>query len=424
MSQASPFRLTFYSDAPYYGGAERYLVTLARQYARFPDGPRLSAIVEVEDAAERLATEFEGAGAEVTRFPGPGFGWWKQLPELVSLFRSVPGDVLHVNLPSSYDAGVSSIAWAAKQAGYRAVVSTEHLPMIERKYKKFPIKFLFSHWIDRVIAIAEANRAFLVHRHGVDADRVIALPNGIEEPDLLTQEEIAALRREWGARDRAVVGCVGRLTERKGQHHLLSSVARVDESLRPLVVLVGEGEEDARLRELAAELGLDVVFTGPRPDAASLPQAFDVFALVSSVETMPLTILEAMAGGVPVLATSIFGVPELVADRETGRLVPSGDVVETARVLEEMLASPEALQAMGRAGRERYERNFTAEKMAERTLEVYRSALASAPQVGSGSRGGNRERGEGESGTGNGAASASGSGNGKRRSSSGDETAA
>ncbi|MEZ4649174.1 MAG: glycosyltransferase family 4 protein [Candidatus Eisenbacteria bacterium] len=392
MTNAASFRLTFYSDAPYYGGAERYLVTLARQYARLAEGPSLAAIVEVEDSAERLASEFEEAGVSVTRFPGPGFGWWKQLPQLVALFRSVPGDVLHVNLPSSYDAGVSSIAWAAKQAGYRAVVSTEHLPMVERKYKKFPVKFLFSHWIDRVIAIAEANREFLVHRHGVDSDRVVALPNGIEEPAPLTAQQIDRLRREWGAKDRAVVGCVGRMTERKGQHHLLAAVARVDEALRPLVVLVGEGEEEARLRELAGELELDAVFTGPRSDAASLAQAFDVFALVSSIETMPLTILEAMAGGVPVLATSIFGVPELVQDRETGRLVPPGDVVETARVLEEMLASPEALQAMGRAGRQRYEQCFTASRMAERTLEVYQSALASAPHTGGSGHVGNGSR--------------------------------
>ena len=59
--------------------------------------------------------------------------------------------MLHLNLPSCYDGGVSSVAWAARQAGYRRVVSTEHLPMVERKYRQFPVKVFFSHWIDRII---------------------------------------------------------------------------------------------------------------------------------------------------------------------------------------------------------------------------------------------------------------------------------
>ena len=376
-------RVTLYSDAPYYGGAERYLVALARNLGSGGDGAgqariRLSAIVETTSEADRLAEELERTGVRVVRSARPGFEWWRKLPDLVRLFREVPGDLIHINLPSSYDAGVSSVAWAAKRAGYRAVVTTEHLPMVERKYKKFPIKFFFSHWVDRAIAIAETNRSLLVHRHGLDPDRVVALPNGIDEPPFLGPDLVASLRRQWGAGDRLVVGCVGRLTARKGQHLLISACSRIEDGARPLLVLVGEGEEDGALRAQAELLGVETVFTGPRDDAAALPQAFDLFVLASSVETMPLTVLEAMAGGTPVLATDIYGLPELIEDGVSGRLVPSGNVAELARTLREMLSRPEALLAMGAAGQRRYGERFTSARMAERTLEVYRSALRSA----------------------------------------------
>lgn len=379
-------RVTLYSDALYYGGAERYLVALAQNLHGYGGGQvgspeagvlavRISAIVESAPGAARLVGEFDDIGVPVARAPRPGFEWWKKLPELVQLFRDVPGDLLHINLPSSYDAGVSSVAWAAKRAGYRAVVTTEHLPMVERKYKKFPIKFFFSHWVDRAIAIAEANRPLLVHRHGVDPDRVVALPNGIDAPAILPPGEIAALRGQWNVRGRAVVGCVGRLTERKGQHHLIAACARLDRATRPLLVLVGEGEEEEALRTLAETLGVETVFTGSRADAASLPQAFDLFALASSVETMPLTVLEAMAGSCPVLATRIYGLPEMVDDGITGCLVQPGDVSALAQTMKEMIALPDRLRDMGLEGKRRYEERFTSARMAARTLEVYRSAL-------------------------------------------------
>lgn len=377
--------VTLYSDAPYYGGAERYLATLARSLgaAAGVRGLRLdlAAIVEESTGADRLAGELAAAGVRVVRASRPGFGWWRQLPALVRLFRQVPGDLLHVNLPSSYDAGVSSVAWAAKRAGYGAVVSTEHLPMTERKFKKFPIKFFFGQWIDRVIGIAEANRPYLVHRHGVDPDRVVSLPNGIEAPPVLSPAAVAALRAEWGAGGRAVIGCVARLTARKGQHTLLAALSRLDPANRPLLVLVGEGEEEAALRARARAFGVETVFTGPRSDAASLPQAFDLMVLASSVETMPLTVLEAMAGSVPVLATNIFGLPEMVVEGRTGRLVPAGDEAALARALTALLSQRDGLVAMGRAARARWEESFTAEAMAARTLDVYAVALTMATGV-------------------------------------------
>src|SRR5690606_35167317 len=190
-------------------------------------------------------------------------------------FGQVPGYVALLNLPSSYDGGISSWAWAAKRRGYPRVVTTEHLPMIDRKYRRFPVKFFFTHWVDAAIAIAECNRSLLIGRHGVDADKVRAIPNGVEAPARLSKETRDALRREWGAGPGEVVlGNVARLTARKGQRTLLQALALLPGRFR--LVLVGEGEDEEALRGLAEQLGIAgrVHFAGSRSDAASLPQAF------------------------------------------------------------------------------------------------------------------------------------------------------
>lgn len=103
-------------------------------------------------------------------------------------------------------------------------------------------------------------------------------------------------------------------------------------------------------------------------------QAFDLFVLPSTVEAMPLTILEAMAARVPVVATAIFGVPEVVRQGETGLLVPPGDVGALAESVRGLLEAPSLRVRLGRAARQRYEDHFTVEQMARATADAYRDA--------------------------------------------------
>ena len=151
MTAPIKIRLTFYSDADYFGGAEAYLTLLAAQLDQ--ESFELSAVLP--ERASDLEGRFRRIGIAVHHLARPGFQWLSCLPQMIRAFRRAGGEVLHMNLPSSYDAGVSSVAWAARQAGYGRVVSTEHLPMIDRKYRKFPAKLFFTHWIDRVITVEE-----------------------------------------------------------------------------------------------------------------------------------------------------------------------------------------------------------------------------------------------------------------------------
>jgi len=370
-------RLTFYSDAEYFGGAEGYLVLLARHLdLRDFD---LSAVLPAAGAI--LEQKLAPVPVAVHHLPRPGFRWMPKLPEMIRTFRRLAGDVLHLNLPSAYDAGVSSVAWAARQAGYRRVVSTEHLPMHGRKYRKFPAKCLFSHWIDSVVTVAEANRIYLTRDHGIPGEKVRVIPNGVEDTAPYTSEERGRLRASWGVRgDELAVGIVGRLTRRKGHHHLLSALARMPDSPPFRLIVVGDGEEEATLQEQARSLGLAgrIVWLGACADAPRLMRAFDLFTLPSSVEAMPLTILEAMAAGLPVVATAVFGVPEVVVEGQTGLLVPPENEEILGAALGRLLGAQELRREMGGRARRRYEERFTAEKMAQATAAVYRGEEAPA----------------------------------------------
>jgi glycosyltransferase involved in cell wall biosynthesis len=378
LSARTRIRLTLYSDATYFGGAEGYLALLAGHLD--PAEFEVSLVLPRGPGTTPLEGKVRAAGGSIHYLARPGFRWRSLMPEMVRVLREVRGEVIHLNLPSSYDAGISSVAWAARRAGYRRVISTEHLPMIERKYRRFPVKVLFSHWIDQVIVVAEATRRLLSRRHGLPQGKVVVVPNGVSEPPPLSPTERAELRASWGCQEHeTVIGITGQLTRRKGHHLLLQALAGLPRGDFRLVV-VGEGEEEDSLRGQADQLALTdrVTWLGRRENGPQLARAFDLFVLPSVVEAMPLTILEAMAAGVPVVSTAIYGIPEVVVEGETGLLVPPHDAPALKRALHRLTHDAEERARMGWAGRRRYEERFTVDRMIRETARIYRGEKALA----------------------------------------------
>jgi glycosyltransferase involved in cell wall biosynthesis len=378
-SRSRPLRLTFLSDAEYFGGAEEYLTLLARHLPKEEFEPTL--VLPDLPGAKVLEGRMRKLGVPARHLERLGPAWPSRLSEAVHSLREVKGDVLHLNLPSTYDGGVSSLAWAARRAGYRRVVTTEHLPMVERKYRQFPVKVFFSQWIDRIIVPARAARDLLIRRHGMRPARVTAVPNGVEDTIPLSGADRAELRRSWGAGpETAILGMVGRLTRRKGHHDLLDAVEPLatEAGLPPwTLVVVGEGEEAEALRAQGAALERAgrLRWLGQRDDVPRLLQAFDLLVLPSTMETMPLTLLEGMAAGLPIVASAIYGIPELVDPGKTGWLVPPGDVPALRARLRDLLGDAAGRRQMGAGGRARYEELFTARRMAEVTAGLLRDGI-------------------------------------------------
>ena len=144
------------------------------------------------------------------------------------------------------------------------------------------------------------------------------------------------------------------------------------------LVLVGDGPTEYAMRRLAYDLGIDerVRFLGSRSDVAELLAACDVYVLATNWEGLPRSIIEALRAGLPVVATELAGIPELVTHGENGYLTERGDAGELAEMLGRLLADPELRARMGSRSRERYEAEFTFDHMYRRTLEVYKWAVA------------------------------------------------
>jgi len=235
---------------------------------------------------------------------------------------------------------------------------------------------------DCIITVSETDRRLALRYRLAPAERIVTVHNGVPEvpPDLRAEPGVQPPR----------IAMVARFDPPKDQALLLEALARLAD-LDWTLDLIGDGPRRAAVEARAAALGIAdrVRFWGDRRDVAELLARVQVFVLVTNWEGFPLSILEAMRAGLPVIACNVGGVAEAVVDDETGFLVPRGDVESLRHRLACLLNNPELRRRLGEAGRRRYERTFTFERMFEKTLAIYRemyTVAGSKPTQDSGKR--------------------------------------
>jgi len=229
--------------------------------------------------------------------------------------------------------------------------------------------------VARFVAVSDAVGRELA-RSGILADHIVTIHNGVD---------IAALEaRARGSVDASLpdgsprVGFVGRLEPVKGCEHFVRAAARLlDDRPDAAFVIAGEGSLRGELEQLVATLRIDgrVAFLGHVPDPAPVIAALDVVVMPSLSEAFGLTALEAMALRVPVVASAVGGLAELVTDGETGLLVQPGDSGAIVEAIERVVDEPDATAAMVAAARALVERDYSAERMAEQYADLYREVL-------------------------------------------------
>jgi glycosyltransferase involved in cell wall biosynthesis len=220
----------------------------------------------------------------------------------------------------------------------------------------------------RIITVSEYDRRLALDAGLTGADRVVAVHNGI--PD------IPAELRAWPDRTPPRLIMIARFEAQKDHPTLLRALAGLRDSEWELD-LIGDGPLLKRMESLAAELGIvgRVHFRGQRMDVPQLLAGAQVSLLVTNWEGLPLSILEAMRAGLPVIATDVAGIGEAVSDSECGYLVPRGDVKALQDRLARLLGDARLRLRQGQAARVRYERHFTLEQFVGRTLAVYEDVL-------------------------------------------------
>jgi glycosyltransferase involved in cell wall biosynthesis len=248
------------------------------------------------------------------------------------------------------------------------VLFTEHgrwVPDYPRR-KRIVANRLLLQRRDRVVGVGEAVRQALIVNEGIPARRVGFIFNGVDLTPYRLLVDRAAVRRELrlSAEDFILIQ-VARLVPIKDHLTALHVVKRVATELQCVrLLVVGEGPEEKAIREFISQNMLEehVRLLGLRSDVPRLLSAADVFLLTSHTEGIPLTVIEAMAAGLPVVSTDVGGVAEVVCNGKTGLLAPAGDI-ETLAGLVLRLAGSEERERMGRAGRERAFALFSEDEM-------------------------------------------------------------
>ena len=295
----------------------------------------------------------------------------RALRRLVRALRARRAQLVHTHAHF----GINVLARLAAFVARAAVLSHMHIENTFRAGRGRRAQVLLDNATARlcfaIVAVSEATRRSLVAQ-GYPESRLVTIHNGIEPSEQAEPRRLA---------DGPTILEVARLAEAKGQRVLLDALVDVPAT----AVLVGRdieqgGAYERELRAHAERVGvLDrVVFAGYRDDVPELLAGCDIFCLPSTIEGLPLVVLEAMAQGRPVVATPVGGTAELVADGETGVLVPASDAGALARALGELIADPGRARAFGEAGRERVRREFDAGRAAAHVLELYEQATTMA----------------------------------------------
>ena len=230
----------------------------------------------------------------------------------------------------------------------------------------------------RIIAISEAI-ANVLRDHDVAAERIEVIRSAVDTARFAQPVDRDAFRAEFGIPEGAlVIGAAGQLIPRKGHRYLLQAAAELRVSHPGFrLIIFGEGQLDNELRAQAAELGLGEAaqFAGFRDDLDDFLGCIDIFAHPALAEGLGVATLKAAAAGVPVVGFDAGGVPEAVVDGETGLLVPAEDVAALRDAIAMLLDSSELRGRLGRAGRERMQKEFSIATMVDRHEQLYESVL-------------------------------------------------
>lgn len=358
-----PLRVCHVSLTLKTGGLERLLADIARHHDESCT-PEFLALTEVG----RFAEIIRDAGCTVHRLkPSGRFG---QLKQMVPLFRRGQYDVVHTH--NTYPHLYASIA--ARLAGVPVVVNTRHGQRAGHGWKSRTQFRWASHLVDRIIAVSDDAARLCVNADGVKSRKVIRIWNGIDIDDFQFTGPVTS----------PVAISVARLSAEKDFPSLLQAMAIAVREVPDLKLkLVGDGPERPRLEQLTDELKLrdHVEFLGERKDVPELLSQAGFFVTASLTEGISLTLLEAMAVGLPVVATSVGGNSEIVDPALTGRLVPPADPEQLAAAMVAMCHEKGQWPSMGQAGRNRVEEHFEVRRMVSDYENLYRQLLNETARI-------------------------------------------
>ncbi len=349
-----------------FGGAPLHVLQLMR-YMR-----SLGHSVGLVSAPEpRLVREAEKLGVEV--FPNPyfvrRFHLINDLRAFIPVYRAIKKfkpDIIHAH---SSKAGIIARFWSAV-LNVKPIIFTAH-GWVFTEGRKFWIRWLLAQ-IERIAAItttkiicvSEHDRELAIKFKVASPEKLIVIHNGVDIS--LFQNIVKSQPRN----NKPVITFVGRLAPPKDLFFLIDVAERINNAV---FWIVGDGELREKVKRYISKKGLidRVVLFWERCDIPEILSQTDIFVLPSRWEGLPLAIIEAMMAGLPVVASNVGGISELIEDGVNGFLIPPRDAVRFTKALQILIEDETLRKKMGEAGREKAMKNFTLDKMLSKTMEVY-----------------------------------------------------
>lgn len=360
-------------------GAERHLLLLLAGLIERGVDARLVILVERDKPMDDMLAAAQSRAIPITRLVIRRDYDVALLWRLRARLRHLKPDLVHTHLIHADLFGY----FAARAAGIHRVLSSRHNDDQFRyrpRWRKLNRRLW--RWLDGGIAISESIKRFAIEVEGASADKITVVRYGIDFA-WLSDDDIASARQRLRAdlglyEDALLLGMVCRLVEQKGIPYALEALRRLRAQYPSAhLVVAGDGENAAELRRLASALGMAdrVHWLGWRSDAAELMAAFDLLLVPSLWEGFGLVLLEAMARRLPVIASRVGAIPEVVAHGETGILIAPRDVDALAQAISRLLDDRALRKYMGLLGAARLEERFSVERMVAGTIAVYRRVL-------------------------------------------------
>ena len=360
-------------------GAERHLLLLLAGLIQRGVDARLVILVERDQPMDHMLTAARDSEIPITRLFIRRDYDLALLWKLRALLRDQKPDLVHTHLIHADLFGY----FAARAAGIRHVVSSRHNDDQFRyrpRWRKLHRRLW--RWTSGGIAISESIRRFAIEVEGAPAEKITVVQYGIDFA-WPSDDAIASARQTLRAKlgldsDALLLGMVCRLVEQKGIPYALEAMRRIRAQFpQAHLVIAGDGEKAEELRRLASALGMAdrVHWLGWRSDAADLMAAFDLLLAPSLWEGFGLVLLEAMARRVPVIASRVGAIPEVIVHGESGILIEPRDVAALAQAMARLLDDRALRKYMGLLGAARLEERFSIRRMVEGTIAVYQRAL-------------------------------------------------
>lgn len=351
------------------GGLEIVVINLLRQMDREIYTPFLCCLKEPGS----LVHEVDKLGIKTVVLGKNGGGIdFSVLARLAMILKREGIDIIHSHNPGPH----FYAALAGKLAGVSVIIHTKHGRNPFRNWREPFLRKILSCMTDKIVAVSDDANEIAISKEKFSKRRVVTIINGIDIDKYCSNIDVAGKKREIGVSDGDfIIGIVARLASEKDHSMLLDAFRIVLDHANQNVklVIVGDGALREELERKAHSISIadNVIFLGERRDVPELLATFDLFVLSSVTEGVSMTLLEAMAAELPIVATDVGGNAEVVLDNRTGLIVPPRNPEAMAHAMLRIMGDDDMAKQMGIMGKERVYQKFSSEAMSRKYENIY-----------------------------------------------------